>query len=90
MDTIIDTAGRLAVPKAIREAAQLHPGTRVRFRVLEGCVEIEPVPARITFRRSGTSMIAVSNDDSEPLTTEDVERTLAQSRSGSASNRLPE
>ena len=90
MDTTIDAAGRLVVPKPIREAAQLYPGTRVRFRVLEGCVEIEPVPARITFRRSGTSVIAVSNDDGEPLTTADVERTLARSRSDSASNRLPE
>ncbi|MDE0226226.1 MAG: AbrB/MazE/SpoVT family DNA-binding domain-containing protein [Gammaproteobacteria bacterium] len=90
MDATIDAAGRLVVPKPIREAAHLHPGTRVRFRVLEGCVEIEPVPARITFRRSGTSMIAVLNDDGEPLTTADIERTLAQSRSDSASNRLPE
>ena len=90
MDTKIDAAGRLVVPKPIREAAQLHPGTKVRFRVLEGCVEIEPIPAQITFRRSGTSMIAVSNADGEPLTTAAVERTLAQSRSDSASSRLPE
>ena len=89
MDTTIDRAGRLVVPKAIREAAQLHPGTRVRFRVLDSCVEIEPVPAEVTFRRSGTSLIAVTKSDGKILTTADVERTLARSRSESASSRLP-
>lgn len=89
MNTTIDRAGRLVIPKAIREAAQLHPGTRVRFRVLDSCVEIEPVPAEVTFRRSGTSLIAVAKSDGETLTTADVERTLAQSRSESASSRTP-
>ncbi|MXY53750.1 MAG: AbrB/MazE/SpoVT family DNA-binding domain-containing protein [Gammaproteobacteria bacterium] len=89
MNATIDRAGRLVVPKPIREAAQLHPGTRVRFRVLDGCVEIEPVPAEVTFKRSGTSLIAVAKTEGETLTTADVERTLARSRSESASSRLP-
>ncbi len=90
MDATIDRAGRLVVPKPVREAAQLHPGTRVRFRVLDSCVEIEPVPAEITFKRSGTSLIAFAKTEGETLTTADVERTLAQTRSESAANRLPE
>jgi len=90
MDATIDRAGRLVVPKPVREAAQLHPGTRVRFRVLDGCVEIEPVPAEITFRRSGTSLIAVTKTEGETLTAADVERTLARTRSESAASRLPE
>ncbi len=90
MDATIDSAGRLVVPKPIREAAQLHPGTRVRFRVLEGRVEIEPVPLAVTFKRSGTSLIAVATRDGETLTTAEVERTLTQSRSESVSDRLPE
>ena len=90
MDAPIDRAGRVVLPKPIREAAHLRPGTRVRFRVLEGRVEIEPVPVAVTFKRSGTSLIAVANTDGEALTTAEVERTLAQSRSESVSNRLPE
>ena len=89
MDTTIDRAGRLVVPKPIREEAQLHPGTRVRFRVLEGRVEIEPVPLAVTFKRSGTSLIAVADTEGETLTTEEVERTLARTRSESMSDRLP-
>ncbi len=90
MDATIDRAGRLVVPKPIREAAQLHPGTRVRFHVFDGYVEIEPIPAEISFKRSGASLIAVANTEGERLTTEEVERTLARSRSESATNRLPE
>ncbi len=90
MDTTIDRAGRLVVPKAIREAAHLYPGTRVRFRVLDGCVEIEPMPMEITFRRSGTSLIAFAKTDGETMTTADVERTLAQTRAESVASRLPE
>ena len=33
METTIDKAGRLVLPKAVREASRLYPGTRVRFRV---------------------------------------------------------
>ncbi len=39
----IDSRGHLVVPKPIREALQLHPGTKVRFRVFNGNAEFEPV-----------------------------------------------
>ena len=90
MNATIDRAGRLVVPKPVREAAHLHPGTRVQFRVIDGRVEIEPVPAEITFRRSGTSLIAVAKTGGETLTTADVERILAQTRSESAAGQLLE
>ena len=47
MNATIDKAGRLVVPKAIRDAARLEPGTEVRFRVVSGHVEIEPVPLAV-------------------------------------------
>ena len=43
MRATIDSPGRLVVPKPIREALQLHPGTKVRFRVFNGNAEFEPV-----------------------------------------------
>ena len=83
MDATIDRAGRLLVPKPIRDEAQLHPGTKVRFHVREGRVEIEAIPLAATFRRSGTSLIAVADTAGETLTTEEVERTLARTRTES-------
>ena len=43
MRATIDSRGRLVVPKPIREALQLHPGTKVRFRAFNANAEFEPV-----------------------------------------------
>ena len=42
MSATIDAAGRLVIPKALRERAGLKPGTRVDFRLHEGTIEITP------------------------------------------------
>lgn len=80
MNATIDRAGRLVVPKPVREAAHLHPGTQVRFRVLDGRVEIEPVPMAVRFERSGTMVVAVAQTEGAIVTTEEIEQTLAEIR----------
>ncbi len=80
MNATIDRAGRLVVPKPVREAAHLHPGTQVRFRVLDGRVEIEPVPMAVRFERSGTMIVAVAQTEGAIVTTEEIEQTLAEIR----------
>lgn len=72
MNATIDQAGRLVVPKPIREAAHLSPGTRVRFRVMEGRVEIEPVPMRVALERSGSLVVAVPQKEPPALTESQV------------------
>ncbi len=42
MKTTIDAAGRLVIPKKIREEAGLKPGTALDVRVRDGVIEIEP------------------------------------------------
>jgi AbrB family looped-hinge helix DNA binding protein len=39
----IDAYGRLVVPKALRERLALRPGTRLRARVREASLVLEPV-----------------------------------------------
>ena len=34
--TTMDLAGRLVIPKAIRDAAELQPGVRLVFEVVDG------------------------------------------------------
>lgn len=41
MQTTIDGAGRIVVPKALREALQLSPGQRLDIAVSDGRLEIE-------------------------------------------------
>lgn len=81
MNATIDRAGRLVVPKPIREAAHLRPGTQVRFRMMDGRVEIEPVPMAVKLERSGSFVVAVPADDRPPvLTQSDVAEATAAVR----------
>ena len=64
------------IPKAIRDAARLEPGTRVRFRVISGRVEIEPIPLEVTLEQRGPLVVAVSSQDQPALKASTVERTL--------------
>ena len=91
METTIDKAGRLVVPKAVREASRLRPGTRVRFRVLSGRIEIEPIPLDVSLERHGSVVVAVPRPGRPTLTAAEVEDTTADLRSGAsaASGRRP-
>ena len=76
MNSTIDKAGRIVIPKAIRDAARLKPGTRVRFRVVSGTVEIEPVPLEVTLEQRGPLVVAVPSQDQPALKASTVERTM--------------
>lgn len=81
MEATIDRAGRLVVPKPIREAAHLQPGTRVRFQLVDGCVQIEPMPLAVILEHSGGIVVAVPKREVPALPAESVDETLAVVRS---------
>jgi AbrB family looped-hinge helix DNA binding protein len=74
----IDAAGRLGIPKEIRNEAGLRPGMELEVRLRDGVVEIEPAVGPIKLVKKGRFLIAVAADDGEPLTSEDVERIRGQ------------
>ncbi len=84
MNTTIDKAGRLVVPKPVRTPAGLHPGTRVRSRVREGRVEIEPVPLDSSLERRGNVVVGIPREDQPVLTASEVEATISTLREGVA------
>ena len=85
MKATIDRAGRLVVPKPIREAAHLQPGTRVRIRLVDGSVRIEPLPLAVTLKRSGRLVVAVPEEEMPVLTASEVNESLAAIRERAAS-----
>ena len=85
METTIDKAGRLVVPKAVREASRLRPGTRVRFRVSDGRIEIEPVPLDVSLERRGSVVVAVPREGRPVLTAAEVEETTGNLRTRASS-----
>ncbi|HZI65096.1 MAG TPA: AbrB/MazE/SpoVT family DNA-binding domain-containing protein [Thermoanaerobaculia bacterium] len=80
MKTTIDRAGRLVVPKSIREAAGILPGSELTIRVADGRIEIEPAPLEVRLVRRGTLTVAVPRKRVAPLTPEVVGRTLDRLR----------
>jgi AbrB family looped-hinge helix DNA binding protein len=75
MDTTIDSAGRLVIPKEIRQRAGLTPGMPVDVRWRDGIIEIEPVSLPVTLEKRGRFLVAVRKQAAPPLTVDMVERT---------------
>lgn len=82
MKTTIDKAGRLVVPKSVRKAAQLEPGTEVEVRVVAGRVEIEAVPMDVSLEHRGKLLVAVPRRVRKKLTESEVEATIDAVRKG--------
>jgi len=71
MSVTIDHAGRLVIPKAVREAAGIEPGMPLEIRFREGRIEIEPAPVRVRFEERDGVPVAVA-DGPIPLLAADV------------------
>jgi len=76
MTVTVDRAGRLVIPKPIRDEAGILPGTPLRIRVQDGRIEIEPATAeyRVVERRG--FRVAEAVGPVPPLTTAGVRRTV--------------
>jgi len=81
MRTTIDGAGRLVIPKALRDAAGLGPGTELEISERDGRIQLEaaPRPMRLV-QRDGFLAAEIEGDDGPPLTVEEVRVTLERVR----------
>ncbi|HEX9305596.1 MAG TPA: AbrB/MazE/SpoVT family DNA-binding domain-containing protein [Thermoanaerobaculia bacterium] len=80
MKTTIDRAGRLVVPKKIREAAGIQPGSELTISVADGRIEIEPAPLEVRLVKRGSLTVAVPRKRVTSLTPEAVGETLDRLR----------
>ena len=91
MKTTIDHAGRLVVPKKIREQAGIVPGSELTIRVVDGRIEIEPAPLNVRFVKRGSLTVALPRDSTVPPLTRDVaHRTLSELRRRGGGGRTDE
>jgi len=74
MSVAIDASGRLVIPKSVREAAGIRPGTPLAIRFRDGRIEIEPAPLDVTVRVVGGVAVAIPNQPVSTLSAEQVER----------------
>ena len=58
MTTTIDNAGRVVIPKSLRDQMGLVPGTEIEIRMRDGHLEIEPV-AVMTMAKRGRFFVEI-------------------------------
>ena len=78
MKVTIDAAGRLVVPKALREELGFAPGTELELAAVNGALEVRaPSRVRIEDGPHGLHFVA---DDADTLTTEQVRELIERGR----------
>ncbi|HEV2063247.1 MAG TPA: AbrB/MazE/SpoVT family DNA-binding domain-containing protein [Thermoanaerobaculia bacterium] len=80
MKSAIDAAGRIVIPKPLRDRLGLARGRAVEIRERDGRIEIEAVatPMSLVKRRGGR--VAVPEETLPPLTDDIVRATLERTR----------
>jgi AbrB family looped-hinge helix DNA binding protein len=78
--TTIDKAGRVLIPKKVRESAALAPGTSVEARYEDGCIILEAAPSPVRVEKRGRFFVAMPERETPPLTRDAVEATRRRIR----------
>ena len=81
MRTTIDSAGRVVIPKALRDRAGLSPGTEIEIQLRNGHLEIEPV-ATISVEKRGRFFVAVAPPGTPSVEPAAVDEFLNDLREG--------
>jgi AbrB family looped-hinge helix DNA binding protein len=80
MKATLDAAGRIVVPKPLRQALGLKPGQPLEIRAGDGHLEIEIAPTPMRLKKRGKGMVAVPDAELPTLTAEQVRDTLERVR----------
>ncbi|MET0896057.1 MAG: AbrB/MazE/SpoVT family DNA-binding domain-containing protein [Acidimicrobiia bacterium] len=80
MRTTIDGAGRIVVPKALRDSLNLTGGTEVELVEHDGTLEVRAVVGEFEIVETPEGPVMVSNTPGPPLTDDDVRATLERVR----------
>jgi AbrB family looped-hinge helix DNA binding protein len=78
MRTTIDAAGRLVVPKNLRDQLGFAPGTELELDAVDGRLEVT-VPSRVRVEE-GPHGLRLAADQADSLTAEQVRELMEQGR----------
>ena len=80
MKATIDAAGRVVVPKALRDRLGLAGGRVLEIQERDGRIEIVPAATPMVLEERDGEPVAVPRDALPPLTDEIVRATLERTR----------
>ncbi|MGB3733204.1 AbrB/MazE/SpoVT family DNA-binding domain-containing protein [Microbacterium sp.] len=80
MPTTIDAAGRLVIPKPVRDAMGLRPGTPLTVDFIDGRIQIEYAPVDVDVDTSEALPRIVPRGNAEPLDDDAVRHVLERTR----------
>lgn len=80
MRSAVDAAGRVVIPRELRERLGLVPGRPVEIRERDSRIEIEPAVTSMAFVRRSGGCLALPEEELPPLIDEIVRDTLERVR----------
>jgi AbrB family looped-hinge helix DNA binding protein len=80
MKATIDKAGRIVLPKELRDLLGLRGGEALEIREADGRIEIEPVPTTIRVEERPEGLVGVAEEELPPLADDVVRATLERTR----------
>jgi AbrB family looped-hinge helix DNA binding protein len=80
MRTSVDAAGRVVIPKELRERLGIRRGRALEIRERDGRIEIEPAATAMSLVRRAGGAVAVPAQKLPPLTDDLVRETIERSR----------
>lgn len=80
MRSAIDSAGRVVIPKTLRDRLGLGGGRAVEISERDGKIEIEAVPTPMSLVKRRGRVVAVPEGKLPPLTDDIVRATIERTR----------
>jgi AbrB family looped-hinge helix DNA binding protein len=80
MVVTMDGAGRIVIPKDVRDRLGLRAGQALDLRLSDGRIEIEPRAVEVALVDQGFGLVAVPAVELPPLTADLVRETLEHLR----------
>ncbi len=80
MRSAIDSAGRIVIPKTLRDRLGLSRGRVVEIHERDGRIEIEPLATSMSLVKRRGGLVAVPDQKLPPLTDDLVRATLESTR----------
>lgn len=80
MTITMDSAGRIIIPKSMRDELHLKSGQPLELQIRDNHLELSIAPTSVTLERRDGVLVGVPETSLPPLTAEQVRATLEQTR----------